>query len=85
MHASALAAAPAVLYLRGPSLESFYALRELRGAGIEAYFTADAGAHPIALCCAEDAATIAARWSAIAGVEAVRTVSPGPAPQLIAD
>jgi diphosphomevalonate decarboxylase len=85
MHASALAASPAVVYLRGPSLEAFYALRTLRSAGIEAYFTADAGAHPIAVCRAEEAPKVLARWSEIPGVEGLRVVAPGLAPQLLSD
>lgn len=80
MHASALAAAPAVVYLRGPSLEAFYALRALRAEGVQGYFTADAGAHPLALCLAEHAPAVAARWAEIPGITHVKIAGPGPAP-----
>jgi diphosphomevalonate decarboxylase len=49
MHASALAADPAVCYLLPKTLELILALREERKKGLPAYFTLDAGPNPILL------------------------------------
>jgi len=72
MHASALAADPGVVYLRGATVEGLHALRALRHRGIAAYFTCDAGPHPKALTTAKDADAVAAALAASPGV--LRTV-----------
>jgi diphosphomevalonate decarboxylase len=45
MHASALAARPAVIYWRGATIDALHAVRELRRAGVAAWATIDAGPH----------------------------------------
>lgn len=83
MHASALAADPAVVYLRGATIEGLHALRSLRARGIAAYFTCDAGPHPKALTTARDADAVAAALSAVPGVLRTLVAAPGPAARLI--
>jgi diphosphomevalonate decarboxylase len=83
MHAAALAADPGVLYFRGPTVEAILAIRGLRKAGTPAYFTADAGAHPIALCDPKDAVEVATRLAAVPGVIKTLIGNPGPAASVI--
>ena len=68
MHASALAARPGVIYLRGVTLDGFLLVRELRRGGLSCWFTADAGPHVKALCARADAAQVAAALAALPGV-----------------
>jgi diphosphomevalonate decarboxylase len=49
MHASAMAARPAVVYFHGATIEGYRLIRELRRAGVPAWFTCDAGPHVKAL------------------------------------
>ena len=56
MHASAMAARPAVVYFSGATIEGYRAVRELRKRGVPAWFTCDAGPHVKALTDAADAA-----------------------------
>ncbi len=83
MHASALAADPAVVYLRGATIEGLHALRALRARGVAAYFTCDAGPHPKALTTARDADAVAATLAAVPGVLRTIVAAPGPGARLI--
>lgn len=85
MHASALAADPAVVYLRGATIEGLHALRALRRRGIAAFFTCDAGPHPKALTHARDADAVAAALAAVPGVLRTIIAAPGPGARLIED
>jgi diphosphomevalonate decarboxylase len=76
MHASAFAARPGVVYLRGPTLEALHALRALRQSGVGAWFTADAGPQAKALCHQHDVEAVVATLAAVPGV--VRTLVCGP-------
>jgi diphosphomevalonate decarboxylase len=49
MHASALAARPAVLYFHGATIEGYRLIQELRRGGVPVWFTCDAGPHVKAL------------------------------------
>jgi len=84
MHASALAADPAIVYLRGATIEGLHVLRGLRKGGITAYFTCDAGPHPKALTTAADADRVAAAFAAIPGVLRTIVARPGPGARVIA-
>lgn len=84
MHASALAADPAVVYLRGATVEGLHTLRALRKTGVAAYFTCDAGPHPKALTTAADADRVAAAFAAIPGVLRTIVARPGPGARVIA-
>jgi diphosphomevalonate decarboxylase len=77
MHASALAADPGVVYLRGATIEGLHALRALRREGVPAWFTCDAGPHPKALTDAESAERVAAALCAVPGVRRTLIAAPG--------
>ncbi len=49
MHASAMAARPAVVYFNGATIEGYRLIQELRKSGVPAWFTCDAGPHVKAL------------------------------------
>ncbi len=83
MHASALAADPGVVYLRGATVEGLHVLRGLRRRGIAAYFTCDAGPHPKALTTAADADAVAAALSAVPGVLRTIVARPGAGARLV--
>ncbi len=53
MHASAMAARPAVVYFHGATIEGWRIIQELRKSGIPAWFTCDAGPHVKALTVAK--------------------------------
>lgn len=77
MHASAMAADPGVIYLRGSTLEGLHAVRALRQRGVAAFFTCDAGPHPKALTTAADADAVAAALAAVPGVQRTLIARPG--------
>lgn len=83
MHASALAADPGVVYLRGPTVEGLHALRALRRRGVPAWFTCDAGPHPKALTVAAHADEVAAALAAVPGVRRTVIASPGQGAQVL--
>jgi diphosphomevalonate decarboxylase len=83
MHASAIAAAPAVLYWLGPTVEVIAAVRGLRASGVGAWCTMDAGPHVKVLCAPLDAARVASTLAAIPGVLRVLTASPGEGARLL--
>jgi diphosphomevalonate decarboxylase len=83
MHASAMAADPGVVYLRGPTIEGLHAVRRLRQAGTPAWFTCDAGPHPKALTTAACAEQVAAALSAVPGVRRTLIARPGGPARLI--
>lgn len=55
MHASAMAARPAVVYFHGATIEGWRIIQELRKSGVPAWFTCDAGPHVKALTVAKHA------------------------------
>jgi diphosphomevalonate decarboxylase len=55
MHASAMAARPAVVYFHGATIEGWRIIQELRKSGVPAWFTCDAGPHVKALTIAKHA------------------------------
>lgn len=83
MHASALAADPAVVYLRGATIEGFHALVALRKRGVPCFFTCDAGPHPKALTTAEHAETVAAALLEVPGVLRTLIAAPGPGARIL--
>ena len=82
MHASALAARPAVIYWRGATIEAFHAIRDLRKRGIAAWSTIDAGPHIKVLCHPESAPKVAETLEAIAGIDQSILCRPGPGASL---
>ena len=62
MHATMLAARPALIYLQNTSLLALYRLQQLRADGLEHYATIDAGPNLKLLYHARDEADIHAAW-----------------------
>lgn len=83
MHATALAAEPAILYWNAATVAAIHAVRGLRARGVAAYFTIDAGPHVKVLCAAADAATVGAALADVPGVLRTITASPGPGARVV--
>lgn len=82
MHASAIAAG--IVYWNAATLEALAAVRALRGRGIGAYATIDAGPHVKVLVRPEDADPASAALASAPGVLRVARGSVGPGAQLFA-
>jgi diphosphomevalonate decarboxylase len=80
MHASALAARPAVLYWNGATVEGFHIIQALRARGVPAWFTCDAGPHVKALT---DAASAEAVEKALQPLGRTWICRPGPAAEVL--
>ncbi len=77
MHASAIAARPAISYFAPPTIALMENVRELRAAGLPAFFTMDAGPHVKVLTLETHAAAVAAHLATVDGVTQVITSAPG--------
>jgi diphosphomevalonate decarboxylase len=77
MHASALAARPAVVYWNGATVEGLRAVERMRKSGLPAWFTCDAGPHIKALTDGAHAAEVARRLGEVDGVLGTRVCTPG--------
>jgi diphosphomevalonate decarboxylase len=80
MHASAMAARPAVVYFLGATIEGYRIIQELRRAGVPAWFTCDAGPHVKALTDAAHAQQVEA---ALARLGKTWICKPGPRAEVI--
>jgi diphosphomevalonate decarboxylase len=80
MHASALAARPAVVYFHGATIEGYRLILELRRRGIPAWFTCDAGPHVKALT---DAVHASAVEQALATLGKTWICRPGPRAEVL--
>ncbi|MFJ3671322.1 diphosphomevalonate decarboxylase [Streptomyces sp. NPDC090106] len=83
MHATMLAARPAVRYLSPASLTVLDSVLELRRAGVLAHVTMDAGPNVKVLCRRADADRVAATVRAAAQGGAVHIAGPGPGARLL--
>jgi diphosphomevalonate decarboxylase len=83
MHAAMLASEPALLYLRPGSLEALDCVRELRAAGVPAFFTIDAGPNVKVLCERANATAVEGALRAVPGVSRVIRATPGPGSRLV--
>jgi diphosphomevalonate decarboxylase len=83
MHASMLAAEPPLLYLRPATLSVLERVRALRGEGILAYATMDAGPHVKVFVPAGDAARVHDALAPLGGVERVITSGVGSGARLV--
>jgi diphosphomevalonate decarboxylase len=83
MHASALAARPAVLYFSGATIEGYRAVVAMRKTGLPAWFTCDAGPHCKALTDGKHADEVARRLAEIPGVLETRVCRPGRAAEVL--
>jgi diphosphomevalonate decarboxylase len=84
MHASAMAADPAIIYWNPATLSAIAGVRALRERGTPAFFTIDAGPHVKALCRAADADVVAAVLRAVPGVSDCLIAAPGPSARVVA-
>lgn len=82
MHASMLAAAPALLYFRPATLGVIELVRAERRKGLAACFTIDAGPHVKVLCEPSAAAALQRALAEVPGVLRVLESQPGPDAQL---
>jgi diphosphomevalonate decarboxylase len=80
MHASAMAARPAVLYFHGATIEGLRIIQELRRSGVPAWFTCDAGPHVKALTIPAHAAQVE---QALARLGRTWICRPGPRAEVI--
>ncbi len=85
MHASAMAARPAVVYMRGVTLEGYRAIQDMRRGGLPAYFTCDAGPHIKGLTTSAHANEVAKRLAEVPGVLETRVCVPGAAAEIIGE
>ncbi len=85
MHASAIAARPAVIYWQPATLAGLAEVRALRAAGHAAWATMDAGPHVKVLTTADDATAVAARMRDVPGVTAVSIAAAGGAATRVTD
>jgi diphosphomevalonate decarboxylase len=83
MHASMLAADPAVIYWNAATLAAVNEVRALRGRGVPAWFTIDAGPHVKALCAPVHAEAVAQALAAVPGVLRTIVAAPGPGARLV--
>lgn len=77
MHATMLAACPAVVYFAPGTLNVMQRVTALRAEGILAYYTMDAGPHVKVLCAAVDANRVRSALSSVEGVLDVIVARPG--------
>ncbi len=77
MHATMMAAAPALVYFKPATLEAIECVRRLRRAGTPAYFTMDAGPNVKVLVLEEERADVSRALSAVPGVERIIESAPG--------
>jgi diphosphomevalonate decarboxylase len=77
MHASAIAARPAVIYWQPATLAAIAEVRALRTSGLAAWATMDAGPHVKVLSTAADAGKVATAIRAVAGVTEVSIAAAG--------
>lgn len=85
MHASMLAASPALIYFRPATLAVIEVVRAQRRAGLAACFTIDAGPHVKVLVEPRDAASVRAALAGAEGVLRVLESEAGPDAQVLAD
>ncbi|MFI9605463.1 diphosphomevalonate decarboxylase [Streptomyces sp. NPDC052043] len=83
MHATMLAARPAVRYLSAATLTVLDSVLQLRREGVSAYATMDAGPNVKVLCHRTDADQVAAAVCAAAPGTAVHVARPGPGARLL--
>jgi diphosphomevalonate decarboxylase len=83
MHASMLAARPALVYFAPPTLAAMQCVYELRRSGIFAYFTMDAGPHVKVLTLQAHRSRVKSALTAVPGVHQVIESSAGPGAHLV--
>lgn len=85
MHASMLAARPAIVYFRPATLAVMETVVKLRTSGLGAFYTMDAGPHVKVLTRLEDEGAVSRALAEVPGVERVISCRPGPDARLDAE
>jgi diphosphomevalonate decarboxylase len=83
MHASAMAARPAVVYLGDSTLRGYHAIQTLRRAGRPVWFTCDAGPHIKALTLPSETTAVEAALAHVPGVLRTIVCAPGAAARIV--
>ncbi|HXD61440.1 MAG TPA: diphosphomevalonate decarboxylase [Lacisediminihabitans sp.] len=83
LHALMLSTRPALVYWNAATVAGIHAVRELRGSGIPAYFTIDAGPQLKVLCPPEQSSTVANALNGLPGVHETRVSGLGPGARLL--
>lgn len=83
MHATMLAAAPAIVYWKPQTVSAMSCVRDLRAAGTFAYFTMDAGPHVKVLTLAGDAERVRRELETVPGVHHVIVSAAGGAARIV--
>ena len=78
MHATTLGANPPFMYWQSATVEVMQEVEELRAAGIEAYFTIDAGPNVKVLCQPKDERAVYEKISVLPVVREIHHCRPGP-------
>ncbi|MEW6055828.1 MAG: diphosphomevalonate decarboxylase [Bdellovibrionota bacterium] len=73
MHASAMAAFPAVFYWQPATLEIMQRVWALRKSGVRAFFTIDAGPNVVVITTPEDSPKVQAELARVSGVQLLKT------------
>lgn len=79
MHAAAMTATPPAMFWKPATVALLEEVRQLRGRGVGAWATIDAGPHVAVLCARPDAPAVRAALAAVGGVREVVVTGPGPA------
>lgn len=85
MHAVMMTSTPSLVYWQPGTLELIHAVRQWRAAGLEVYFTIDAGPNVHLICEQPNAAAVTQQLGTLAGVQQVIVSRPGPGPQPLAE
>jgi diphosphomevalonate decarboxylase len=85
MHATTLGAKPPFMYWQGATLDVIEQVQSLRSAGIQAYFTIDAGPNVKVICKPMDEQVVREALLAIPSVQNVFTSRPGPGITYLSD
>ena len=83
MHAVSMAARPSILYWTPATLAVIQRVIELRHAGVDAYFTIDAGPQLKVLCLPQQRAAVAEEIGRVPGVRKVLLSAPGCGAQVV--
>lgn len=71
LHMLCMTSTPNILYWRGVTIEVFQALLGLRGSGVLAYFTVDAGPHVHIVCRAQDVDLVKKELEKLEGIKTI--------------
>ena len=85
LHMLCMTTTPNILYWRGVTIEIFQKLLSMRDAGINAYFTVDAGPHVHVICQAKDVESVKAALGELSGIKTIIECGIGEGTRIIED